>query len=131
MLSPHGVPSEYPDHNRRHDTKNSSRKKLEEFFNHIQFVRAVKLSLVNANALLTAYHNLELNLTLNERVESVVRSDSDVGAGMDLGASLSYDDAACLNSLTTELLYAETLGFAITAVLGRTNTLLVGEELQT
>ena len=63
----------------------------------------LKSSLVNANALLAAYHDLKLNLTLDEGVQSVVRADSDVSAGMDLGASLSYDDAACLNSLTTEL----------------------------
>ena len=90
-----------------------------------------ELRLVNANALLAANHNLELYLTLDEGIESIVRTDSDVSAGMDLGASLSYDDATRFNGLTTELLNAETLGFAITAVLGRTNTLLVGEELQT
>ena len=115
----------------RRDTKKLPRASSREFLIRIQFIRVWKLRLVNANALLTANHDLKLNLTLDEGVQSVVRADSDVSAGMDLGASLSNDDAACLNSLTTELLNAETLGLTVTAVLGRTNTLLVGEELQT
>jgi hypothetical protein len=45
------------------------------------------------------------------------------------GASLSDDDIACLNSLAVRLLHAETLCFAVAAVLGGADALLVSEKL--
>ena len=72
---------------------------------------------------------LELNNTVNKCEESVIRADANVLTGMDLSAALSNNDVAGENRLTVCLLNAETLGLRITTVLGRTNALLVGEEL--
>jgi hypothetical protein len=48
---------------------------------------------------------------------------------MNCGASLSDDDIAGDNLLTVRLLYAKALRFAVTAVLGRTDTFFVSKEL--
>ena len=72
---------------------------------------------------------LELNNTVNECEESVVRSDTYVSTGMNLSAALSNDDVAGDNGLTVSLLNTKMLGLRITSVLGRTYALLVGEEL--
>ena len=74
---------------------------------------------------------LKLYLTCNESIDGLIGTDTDVVAGMDMRASLSYDDVAGDNTLTVCLLDAETLGFGISAVLGRTDTLFMGEKLQT
>ena len=67
------------------------------------------LSFVNAYALLTTLDDLVLNSALGESKQSVVRTDSDINAGMNLGSSLSYNNVACLNDFTAELLDAEAL----------------------
>ena len=72
---------------------------------------------------------LELNNTVNKCEESVIRADTYVLTGMDLGTTLSNDDVTSDNGLAVCLLNTETLGLRITTVLGRTNALLVGEEL--
>ena len=54
-----------------------------------------------------------------------------IDAGMDVGAALANQNVAGQNELTISALGAKTLGLGITAVLGGTNALLVGEELQT
>ena len=84
---------------------------------------------VYANLLLATGDVLELNNTVNKRKESIVRTDTYVSTGMNLSSALSYKNVAGKNRLTVSLLYAETLGLRITTVLGRTNALLVGEEL--
>jgi hypothetical protein len=48
---------------------------------------------------------------------------------MDVGASLSDDDVACSYLGTVSGLNAQTLGFTVTAVLGRTYTFFMGKEL--
>ena len=88
-----------------------------------------KLVGVNANALSSACIGLKFDITLNESEESIITSDSNAVTGMDLGASLSYDDVTGDNMLSAELLDTETLGLTVTAVLGRTNTLLMCKEL--
>jgi hypothetical protein len=45
--------------------------------------------------------------------------------------SLSNDNVARYNVLTVSLLNAKALGFTVTAVLCRTNTLFMSKELQT
>ena len=72
---------------------------------------------------------LELNNTVDKCEECIVRADTNVVTGMNLSAALSYKNVAGDNRLTVCLLNAETLGLRITTVLGRTNALLVGEEL--
>ena len=48
---------------------------------------------------------------------------------MNVCTSLTNDDIASLNELTLSSLNAESLSLRITAVLSRTNTLLMSEEL--
>lgn len=72
---------------------------------------------------------LELDLTIDLSVESIVRADAYVYAGMNVSTSLSHDDVACNNRLSVSLLDTESLGFAVAAILGGTNTLLVSKEL--
>jgi hypothetical protein len=89
------------------------------------------LRLVNAYALFAAGHVFKLDLTGNESVESVISTDANAVSGMDLCASLSYDDVTGEYGLSVCLLHTETLGFGISAVLCGTDTLFMGEKLQT
>jgi len=73
----------------------------------------------------------KLNLACDESIKSIISTDTYTVSGMDFGAALSDDDVAGGNELTVSSLNAKTLGLGITTVLGRTNALLVGEELQT
>ena len=84
---------------------------------------------VYANLLLRLCLLLKLYSTVNQSKQSVVLTDTNVVTGMNCCTSLSDNDIAGCNCLTVRLLYAETLGFAITAVLCRTYTLFMGEEL--
>ena len=86
---------------------------------------------VNANALLAASLHLELNSTVDQCVKGIVGAFANAHTGMDVSASLTNDDVAGNNCLTISLLYAKTLGFAVTTVLGRTYALFVSEKLQT
>ena len=86
---------------------------------------------VNADALLGFCDVLELDLTVNQCKERVVRADTDIVAGMDARTALSDDDVAGSHSLTVSLLYAETLGLAVATVLRRTYALFMSEKLQT
>jgi hypothetical protein len=72
---------------------------------------------------------LELNGAADKCKESIVRTDTYVHSGMNLSSALSNDDVTSDNRLSVCLLNTKTLGLGITAVLGRTNALLVGEEL--
>jgi len=84
---------------------------------------------VNANLLLAACHVLELNSAVNKSEESVVRADTNVSTGMNLGSALSYENVAGNNCLTVSSLNAKTLGLGITTVLSRTYALFMSEEL--
>lgn len=90
---------------------------------------AEKLRAVNADSLLAACDVLELYNTVDKSEEGVVSADADIVAGMNCGSSLSDDYVAGLYSLSVGLLNAETLCFAVASVLGRTNALLMSEEL--
>ena len=72
---------------------------------------------------------LKLYSAIDESKERVVLTNTNVFACANCGASLSYDNVTGNNLFAAELLYTETLGFAVTAVLGRTNTLFVCKEL--
>ncbi len=87
------------------------------------------LRVVNADSLLAACDVLELDLTVNERKQGVILADADIVAGMYCGTSLADDDVACLYSLTVRLLNAKTFCFAIAAVLGGADALLMSEKL--
>jgi hypothetical protein len=88
-----------------------------------------RLFSVNADLLLALRLLLKLNLTVDQSEQSIVRTDTDILAGVNCGASLSDDDIAGDNLLTVRLLYAKALRFAVTAVLGRTDTFFVSKEL--
>ena len=84
---------------------------------------------VYADLLLVLGLLLELYLTVDQSEEGIILTNTDVVAGMDGGSSLSDDNVAGENCLSVSLLYAKALRFAVTAVLGRTDTLLVSKEL--
>ena len=72
---------------------------------------------------------LELNGAADKCKESIVRTDTYIVTGMDLGTTLSNQNVTCKNRLSVSLLYAETLGLGITTVFSRTYALLVSKEL--
>ena len=72
---------------------------------------------------------LELNGAVGKCKESIVRTDTYVLTGMDLGTTLSNKNVTSKNCLSISLLYAETLGLGITAVFSRTYALFVSKEL--
>ena len=80
---------------------------------------------VNANLLLVLGLLLELNVSVNKSEKGVILTDTNVVTGMDSCSSLSYDDVTCKYCLSVSLLNTKTLGFAVTAVLCRTDTLFM------
>jgi hypothetical protein len=71
----------------------------------------------------------ELNLAVDQSKQGVVGAAAHVVTRMDVGASLSDDDVACSYLGTVSGLNAQTLGFTVTAVLGRTYTFFMCKEL--
>ena len=74
---------------------------------------------------------LKLYLTVDKSEQSVILTHANVVAGMDSRSSLTNDDVACYYCLTVSLLYAQTLGLAVTTILSRTYTFFVSKKLQT
>ena len=74
---------------------------------------------------------LELDGTVDQSKQGVVLADTNIGAGMDVGASLANQNVASQNKLAVSALAAQSLGLGITAVLGGTAALVVSEELNT
>ena len=89
------------------------------------------LSLVDGDLLAVLAQTLETDNAVGLGKQSVIGAHTDIGAGVDVGAALANKNVAGENELTISALGAKTLGLGITAVLGGTNALLVGEELQT
>ena len=92
-------------------------------------IRQAELFSVNANLSSALSNVFELYLAVDESEQGIVGTATNIVAGMNMSASLADDDVACDYRGTICLLYAKTLGFAVTAVLGRTNTLFMSEEL--
>ena len=88
-----------------------------------------RLVSVYANLLSSACLMLKLNSSVDKSKESIILTDTNVVTGMDSCSSLSYEDVAGENYLTVSSLNAKALGFAVTTVLGRTDTLLMSKEL--
>jgi len=84
---------------------------------------------VYADASSAACDVFKLNLTVDESEQSIIGTAANIVAGMDVRTSLTKDDVAGDNVGTVSLLNAKTLGFAVTAVLSGTYTLLMSEEL--
>lgn len=79
-------------------------------FSYPKAVRLTELlSRVNTDTLSSLCAYLKLYVALYKSVKSVVRTYSDVGAGMKFSASLSYNDIAGDNMLAAELLDAQAL----------------------
>ena len=72
---------------------------------------------MNADGLLAARDVLELDNAVDQSKEGVVAADSDIIAGMNRSASLSYDDVAGLYDLTAEFLESKPFGMRLTTVL--------------
>ena len=51
----------------------------------------------------------ELNVTINRREQRVVFTDTDIGAGVELGTALTHDDRARCYQLTAERLNTQHL----------------------
>ena len=83
---------------------------------------------VNADLLLALALVLKLNGSVNEGKQRVVLTNAYVLTGANCASALSDDDVACQNVLTVRLLHAKALGLTVTAVLGRTNTLLCAKN---
>ena len=84
---------------------------------------------VNADLFSAAGDVLKLHLAVDLCKQGIVRTDTDIVAGMDVGASLSDQNASGSDDLSVRSLNAQSFRFAVSAVLGRTNALFVGEEL--
>ncbi len=76
------------------------------------------LNCVNADLFAVFAHTLEFDCTVDESEESVVRTLADVVAGMDVSASLLYEDIAGKNKLTVCSFCAKSLGLGVTTVTG-------------
>lgn len=60
--------------------------------------------------------DLELNHTIHRGKQGVIPPATHVITGMELGATLSYDDVAGLNELATKTFHSQSLGVGITSV---------------
>jgi len=72
---------------------------------------------------------LKLDLAVNQRKEGIVGAHTNIGAGMDVRASLANQNIACQNELAIRAFYTQSLGLRITAVLGGAAALLMCKEL--
>jgi hypothetical protein len=84
---------------------------------------------VNAYTSSAACDVFKLNLAVDESEQGIIGTTTNIVAGMDVSTSLAKDDVAGDYVGTVCLLNAKTLGFAVTAVLSGTYTLLMSEEL--
>ena len=89
------------------------------------------LGLVDGNLLPVLPETLEADDAVSLGEQRVITAAADIDAGMDVGAALADKDVASQNMLAVSPLGPEALALGITAVLGGTNALFVGEELQT
>lgn len=87
--------------------------------------------LLDSAALAVTANALEMNAAINQSVQGVIAADADALTRMDVGAALTDQDITSQDVLTISALGAKALGLAVTAVLGGTNALFVGEELKT
>ena len=74
--------------------------------------------------------DFETNDTVDLCEQRVILADADVGAGMEVRSALANKNVAREDELTVCTLRSETLGFAVSAVTGRTDAFLMCEQLQ-
>ena len=87
--------------------------------------------LVHGDLLAVSAQALEPDHAVSLGKERVVTALAHVDAGMDVGAALANQNVARQNVLAVSPLGPSALALGITAVLGGTNALFVGEKLQT
>jgi hypothetical protein len=71
---------------------------------------------VNADLQPCLVFSFELDDTVNEREQGIIRALLNIAARMELGTSLSDKDIACLDKLSSEPFDAETLRLAVAPV---------------
>ena len=86
-------------------------------------------SLVNRNLLPILAQTLKADHAGRLGEQGVVTAAADIHAGVNVGPALADEDVAGQNVLTVGALGPEALALGITAILGGTNALFVGEEL--
>jgi hypothetical protein len=84
---------------------------------------------VYANLLLVLGLCLKLDLTVDQSIDGMILTETNIVTGPDGSATLTNDDVACDNGLTVCLLDTKSLGLTVAAVLGRTYTLFMSKEL--
>ena len=89
------------------------------------------LSGIHASLLAILAELLEAEHAVRLGEQSVVAADTDVDAGMDVGAALANKNVARENELTVGALGTKALGLGVAAVLGRAHTFFMSEELKT
>ena len=85
--------------------------------------------LVNADLLLAKVFGLEAHNAVDSSKERIVFADTNVGAGMNVCATLTHEDVARKHELTIRAFRPETLGMAVAAVTGRTNAFFMRKQL--
>ena len=79
-----------------------------QFYENVRRVSGIR-NCVDADDLAVATTALELDLAVDEREESIIATLADVLSWMELGTTLTNEDAACTHDLATETLYTEIL----------------------
>ncbi len=82
---------------------------------------------VNANLLSVFAQSFKSNGAVNKRKQRVVLAHADACPCLEFGAALSYKDIACKHELSVRALNSQHFGVAVSAVVGRTGTFLMGE----
>lgn len=72
---------------------------------------------------------LELNTAIYKGEQSIIGTASDVDTRLNVGAALTDKDVTCEHELTVGTFYAKPFGFAVAAVLSRTNAFFMSEIL--
>ena len=85
---------------------------------------------INAYALIAAMLRLEADDAVDLCEKGIILADADVGAGMEMSTALPDENVAREHELTISTLGPKTLGFAFTAVAGRTYALLMCKKLK-
>ncbi len=77
---------------------------------------------INAYFLAVTTNSLEFYLAVDHCKKCIIRTLSNACSGMDMSASLSYDNITCKNVLSVSSLYTKTFRFGISSVLGGAHT---------
>lgn len=88
-------------------------------------------SLVNRNLFPIFAQTFKTDHAVRLGEQGVVAAAADIHTGVNVGAALADEDIAGQHVLPVGPLGPQALALGITAVLSRTNALLMGEELQT